>query len=129
MRYKVYTLIDITNTEARFNKNDPEWHRQQNYMTLIQTIGLRTNPIVDNKPKMLEENIKDYDFGSAFKGKHKIWTLEFTTDFSYLDPNILIEDFDLVPIITGLAESAKIDSKSFRTKDSKENNLYFTLLD
>lgn len=129
MRYEVYTLVDITNTEARFNKNDPAWHRQQNFMTLLQTVGLRTNPVVEKKPVMVEDSLKNYEFGTKFKGKHKIWKLEFETDYSYLDPEILVEDFDLVPIITGLDETAKFISNSFRTKNKEENNLYFKLLD
>ena len=129
MRYEVFTLVDITNTEARFDKNDPEWHRQQNYMTLIQTIGLRTNPIVNRKPKIVKEDLKSYDFGKKYKGKQNIWHFEFETDFSFLEQETLINDFDLIPIITSLNETVEIKEKVFQTKDNVLKNIIFKCVD
>ena len=44
--YVAYTLIDITNTnETKIARNKLHFFQQQNLNTLIQTIGLRSQPL------------------------------------------------------------------------------------
>lgn len=129
MKYEVYTLIDVTETLARFNKNDPDWHRQQNYMTFLQTVGLRANPIIDKGPLPEKINITNLGFGKKYKGQHNVWHFEFELDFSTIDYEILVNDFDLVPIISGLSETIKLEKSVFETKDADRINLIFKCID
>ena len=125
MRYEVFTLIDVTETNARFDKNDVDWHRQQNYMTFVQTVGLRANPIINKGPAPKTMNIKDLGFGTNYKGQHTVWNFTFDLEFSTIEYDILVDDFDLVPIITGLGETVKLEKSVFETKDPKNINLIF----
>lgn len=129
MRYEVYTLIDVTETQARFDKNNPDWHRQQNYMTFLQTVGLRANPVIDRGPKPKRMNIKDLGFGTSYKGQHNVWQFEFELDFATIDYNVLVDDFDLVPVITGLDETVKLANSAFETKNPERINLVFKCVD
>lgn len=129
MKYQVTTLIDITETRARFDKNDVDWHRQQNYMTVLQTIGLRANPIVEKSPVSKKMSVKNLGFGSKFKGQHQVWQFEFDLDFATIEQCILEEDFDLVPVISGLSETVKLDKSAFITRDAETVNLIFKCVD
>lgn len=129
MQFVLETLIDITQTNARRTDGDQlAYHQQQNFLTILQTIGLRVNINVSKKPSCEEINIKG--FGSDFKGQHKVWTLPFEIEYEdAMSLQILKDDFDLVPIITGLTETAQINKSIFRTKNSKEKNILFKLVD
>lgn len=129
MKYEVYTLIDVTETRARFDKNDPDWHRQQNYMTFLQTVGLRANPVIEHGPRPQKMNIKDLGFGTKYKGRQNVWHFEFDLDFASIDYDILIEDFDLVPVIDNLDETIKLEKSMFVTKDPEKINLIFKCVD
>ena len=129
MRYEVKTLIDITETNARFDKNNPDWHRQQNYMTFLQTVGLRANPIVQKGPMPEKKDIKDLGFGTDFKGTHNVWEFEFNLDFATIEYDVLLDDFNLVPIINELDETIKMDNPVFQTKDPEKINLIFKCVD
>ena len=126
MKFRLITLVDITETGARFNKNDPAWHQQQNFITVMQTIGLRVNIHYDRAPEVSKTQVKDLGFGSQFKGSQKVWTFEFATDFeNALDMDMLLSDFDIIPIITGLEESAKFENPVFKTSDPTQKNIVF----
>jgi len=126
MKFRLITLVDITETGARFNKNDPAWHQQQNFITVMQTIGLRVNIHYNAPPQVGKTAVKDLQFGSNFKGSQRVWQFEFETDFeNALDMEMLLRDFDLIPIITGLEESAKFQDPVFITNDPKHRNILF----
>ncbi len=129
MRFKLRTLIDITDTNARFDKSNPDWHRKQNYITLIQTISMRANPIIEKSPKISKHNISNMGFGSNFNGLHKVWELEFHTDFAEIQIEDLESDIDLVPIISNLSETIKLDKSIFQTKDDEKRNIIFEEID
>ena len=130
MRFTMITLVDITETKARFNKNDPAWHQQQNFITVIQTLGIRCN-ISYNKPIIKETlPLKDLQFGSSYKGQHSVWCFEFEPDFeAFIDLEMLENDFDLIPIITELEESVKLKRPMIETKDPKTRNTFFKCSD
>lgn len=130
MKFEIYTLIDITETQARFNKNDPLWHQQQNFMTVVQTLGLKANPVVKKSPTQFTADLKDYDFGSKFKGKKSIWHFEFEYEQQEaVTVDTLIDDFDLVPVITNLNENTKFDNSMFVTKNSSSRNIIVNCVD
>jgi hypothetical protein len=128
MKFKIKTLIDITETRAR-KGDDPQLVKQQaNFMTFYNTIGLRTNA-TDFKLDIKKEDVSKL-FGSSFKGKKTVWTAEFYVEAeASLTVDMMQEDFDLVPFITDLTEDAKFDSSVFRTQDPAHMNIIFEHLD
>ena len=125
MRFKIQTLIDITETKARFNKNDPEWHQQQNYITLLQTLGLRINPEIVQKPTKTKVSIDNLGFGKTYKGKHNVWSMVFENSYEgAITLESLQDDFNLVPVIDNLDETVKLETKAFITSEEQANILF-----
>ena len=127
MRFYLKTLIDVTQTNARRGEDPFEIRQQQNFMTLTQTLGLRVNPYFDEKPTISEMSIDNLGFGNKYKGKHKVW--EFFFDIEYeegLTVEALQEDFDIVPVISNLHETIKLDISAFRSQDKAFRNIIFS---
>ena len=130
MRFKIHTVVDITETNARRGQADKvSLDQQANYNTLIQTIGLRVNA----DPISLTTDIIDVSkimFGDAIKGKQRVWTFEFDNPYEgALSVDMLKNDFDLVPIITNLNETANIHNSIFCTKNPNDRNIIFEEID
>ena len=129
MRVTLTTVIDITETNARRHDDKLARDQQANYLTMLQTVGLRVQP----KPVLCDVNVgdvSDFGFGSAISGKQRYWQFEFEHDYAgAVTEQTLADDFDLVPIITGLNETALINNSAFRTKDNNERNIIFKLSD
>jgi hypothetical protein len=54
--YRLYTLVDITQTNvSRGPGNDLKRDQQRNFQTLIQTLGLRTQPLNVTQPIMFQK--------------------------------------------------------------------------
>jgi len=121
MIYVLRTLVDITETGEHHGPSKLEVNQQANYNTVIQCLGLRANP-APLKTVSHVDSIKDLEFGTAFKGKQRYWECEF--EIEYGDPGMeaFLEDFDLVPVITDLDETAEIYPPIFSTKDPKTKN-------
>lgn len=119
------TLVDITETKARRGDDKFRLSQQANYMTMLQTAGLRINP----NPISLKSQTKDLDgmgFGSAFKGKQQFWTFKFTFETEAgLNTELLQKDFDLVPVLSELGETVNFKNNVFRTTDDTEKNIIF----
>ncbi len=129
MRFKFHTLVDITKTEARFSKSDPCWHQQQNYLTFLQTLGLRVNVDVDNLQSETV-NLTGLGFGSSYKGEHRVWTGEFIVEYENgLSLDMLENDFHLVPVINNLEETVKLKDCVFDTKSKQSKNIIFKCVD
>lgn len=130
MKFQIRTLVDITETGVRKGADPRKVDQQANYNTLYNTIGLRTNPteFVVTSEVM---DVKGLGFGSAYKGPQKVWTVEFfveAEDSTSVD--FMKNDFDLVPIITELDETAKLDKGLFITSsDPKKSNIIFERTD
>lgn len=128
MKFIVETLVDITETGARKGQEKNLYNQQQNYLTVIQTIGLRVNILTNKKPTIVTKSAKE--FGTRYVGEQKVWIFAFEVEYEdALSLDVLIKDFDLVPIITNLEESVKINTSVFRTTDSKDKNILFKLAD
>jgi hypothetical protein len=131
MKFKITTLVDITETGTR--RTDPDkrsYHQQSNYMTALNTIGLRANPDVDQSPQISSKSIGNLGFGNKYKGKQTIWELYFEIPFQdAVTLEMLIEDFDLVPIVNNLDETIDIKEPVFRTKSQEYTNILFEQLD
>lgn len=128
MRFRLLTLIDITATGARKGDDYRKQQQQQNYLTAIQTISLRSNPIVQQKPIMKKQNIGKLGFGEDIKGSHCVWELEFAFESESHSLDFLIKDFDLVPVIAGLDETVKLEPIAFLTNGRSNRNTVFLQL-
>ena len=128
-RIQIFTVIDMTDTNVGRSGEAKQRNQQANYNTVVQTAGLRVNPM----PIALECKVDVVDgigFGSSIKDKQRYWVFTFQHEFeNALNIDQLKDDFDLVPIITGLDETALINNSAFRTKDSVETNIVFKFVD
>jgi hypothetical protein len=129
MRFKLLTLIDITRTDARRGDDPRDQRQQQNYLTALQTISLRSNPVINTYPTVEEQSIIGLGFGDAFNGKQKVWRLNFSFESESHALDFLKDDFDLVPVITDLDESIDPNTKAFLTNGNVERNIVFVQLD
>ena len=128
MRFKIRTLVDITETRARKGEDDVLYGQQQNLMTLINTLGLRTNINTIGSPSA--EFCKATEFGKDYKGEQKVWTQLIEVDYEEAtNIDFMINDFDLVPVISGLSETAEFDIPIFRTLDAKKKNIIFEFIE
>lgn len=127
MKFKVETLVDITPTNARRGNGDNfAYNQNQNFLTVIQTIGLRVNLNIVSEPTREKRSAKE--FGTKYKGQHNIWEFLFEVEYAEaLTLDMLQSDFDLVPVILDLSETAKMKNSIFRTTDSSEKNIIFKL--
>jgi len=119
----IYTLVDITNTGAKRNQDAFAYKQYQNFLTVLQTIGLRVNPTVDTDPEIVS---KHPSFGTAHKGKQRVWKLTVGIEFDgAVDEDMLRSDFAIVPFISGLEETAEFGNSVFETTDPKNKNILF----
>ena len=130
MQFRIYTLVDVTMTGARRGQDPHEYKQQQNFDTLCNVIGLRTNPS-DFKVEVLEDDVKQFKLGNEYKGKHKVWQVDFYVEAAEsTNVDFMIDDFELVPVITNLDETAKLNKDMFNSsKKSKYRNIIFEQID
>ena len=126
----IETLVDITNTGLnKFKTEDRHLINQQsNWNTAQQVMSMRANIYFDTKPTVEKRDVKD--FGSAFEGKHNVWTFRFDVEQEgALSVDALKDDFDLIPVIPGLDSTITINNVAFRTKDPERINIIFKVVD
>lgn len=129
MRFKIITLIDITKTDARRNADDKLYSQQSNYNTVVQTASLKAN-VIPEKIEYKNGSINSIGFGSKYKNKQKYWELTFDNEYyNSLTLDDLLEDFNFVPIVVNLNETVEVENPTFLTKDEKNKNIVFVLID
>lgn len=127
MKFELYTLIDITRTDARRGEDITLYKKQQNYLTAMNTIGLRANPTIKKHPQIVHTYP---NFGSVYKGKQTVWKLTF--DIEYEDATsveLMKNDFNLVPVITNLDETVEIKDNVFLTENKQYLNTVFVRIE
>tara|TARA_B100000900_G_scaffold34967_1_gene26350 strand:+ start:13859 stop:14290 length:432 start_codon:yes stop_codon:yes gene_type:complete len=131
-KFTVYTLIDITDTKITTPKQQPKkFYQAQNLNSFLQTISLRVQPNVISTKCLGNKDLKNYNFGTAFK-KRKVWTIEFDCDTSspyQKNDNpvyFLQQDFHNLPIHVGLNENLKEVEPVVDTFNKDIINTYFT---
>lgn len=130
MDYTLYTTVDITNTGQYRHEPGKEIERskEQNFQTVLQTLGIRANIQFKKKPAMLEVQGKLLGFNTS--QVIRVWQFDFSTEqdnfFEYNSNPIgyLLEDFDAVPYISGLDESMEQNYSVFVT-DGPSRNIIF----
>jgi hypothetical protein len=122
--FELFTVVDITETGAR--RGDPRLleHQQQNYLTVMNTIGLRANPTIVKAPHLYEKNIK---FGKNISAK-KVWRMVFDIEYGAHSLDMLKLDFQLVPFIKELTENTKLNDPVFQT-NGNDLNIVFKEMD
>jgi|11BtaG_2_1085332.scaffolds.fasta_scaffold01265_14 hypothetical protein len=126
--FNLHTLVDITETnEYRPSNGQLRYRQQQNFQTVINIIGLRANVITIKSPVVsLSSN---YKFGNLYKTKQKVWTYVFSIEQEgAIEKDMLIHDFNHVPVIIELEETAEIRNKLFLTKGDY-TNIIFDIID
>jgi len=130
--YKLYTLVDITNTKQYRNEIGKEKLKlqEQNFQTIIQTTGIRSNINYFNAPAMIE--IKGELIGFNTDEIIRVWRFDFYTEhkdlFKYQNDEVgyLKYDFNSVPFISGLDEMIEQNYNVFITdENSKAKNIIF----
>jgi hypothetical protein len=117
MIYSLYTLVDITATGHYRSRNDLERLQQQNFDTVIQTIGLAGNVYYQEQPIIVKADIFD-------KPNDLCWFFGWSMELDHLfekDGDELVklkELFEYVPIITGLTETAEFEKPIFKVGDN-----------
>lgn len=126
--FDVYTLVDITATGFHRNYRPEnsqltaaEWHytrnQQRNWDTVIQLIGLRSQPINVTDPEVINyPQAEPLGFGLNFHHycDLKVWHFRFEYE-SYVNARLIRNDFDHVPIIIGLNETVQFAQPCFRS--------------
>lgn len=128
MDYRLYTLVDITESGVHRGSDKKAVGQQANYNTMVQVIGLQSNVT----PKLVKKHTKDIKglgFGSQFKGEHNYWEFIFEIEYGLLDAETLKSNFDLVPVILGLEETVEMDLATFNAQKSKKTNIVFDIDD
>jgi hypothetical protein len=129
-----YTLVDITPTHV-IRSHDPDdikRNQQRNWETVLRCMSLRTQPLHISEPRVLNDiEISDNSiFGEFYEGTQKIWAWTWATENRgvYDLPNdnmgALLQDFEQVPIICGLEETARFILPIFYPYGSIKN-IYF----
>jgi len=79
-------------------------------------------------------DIKNLEFGSAYKGKHMVWSFRFSPDRSgvysknHSEVGSLVYDLDQVPIIKNLTETINIDKAMFNCTDQQYRNVIVKMI-
>lgn len=128
---EIQTLIDISETRSvRPGQGSPlEQGQYKNFITLKQCLELRSNIMYETGAQVETKDVKDLNFGSKFKGKHKIWTFRFSPERhgAYVDNDndvgCLFTDLHEIPVIKNLTETINIEKAVFDVKDPALKNI------
>lgn len=131
--YTAYTLVDITNSNITSHKshNDSGYNQQQNLNTLIQTIGLRSQPIDIKVSVLYAQDVVKYRFGNSFRGLHNVWKFDFASEHSDVYSNnndnvyFLKKDCHRVAFTPFLDETVNFVNNIFDTVNEDTINIYF----
>jgi hypothetical protein len=129
--FQGYSLVDITATGVTRGNDSHERNQQRNWETVLQCIGLRTQPQNIQLPEVFElDNINNLDFGDFYQGSQRVWVWAWTAEQTgiYDLPNKplggLQQDFEQVPVVTYLTETARFMLPIFYPYGSIKN-IYF----
>ena len=118
-KFTLKTTVDITNHIKVSKENRIAYGQKQNFMTVINTIGLRVNPTIEDDPILVQDN-------KNFKD-NKVWQLTFTIAFEgALTIDMMLNDFMLVPFIAELEETKDFKENVFLTKGADKNIVFET---
>lgn len=114
MKYCLYTTVDITETGLYRGGDELLCNQQQNFDTIVQTIGLCGNIYFEQTPRVIPSN----------KFADKTWYFEWQMELDDLFKRdndhvaILRDIFEYVPFIPNLTETAKFDIPMFKVNQN-----------
>jgi len=122
-RYQIITLVDITRSQAHRSETDRiKVGQQANFNSLIQAIGIRSNPTWTKDPTLNTGRLPEPHTG---KCHHWIWDFDIEQEQIYLkgsDPvGLLLEDLHNIPIVPNLLNTADIHPAVFQTTGPDPN--------
>jgi len=125
--FELTTLVDITKTNARRGEDKIAYGQQQNYMSVVQTLGLRTNVEISD-PVFKKQ--KATGFGSEYATKNlNVWRCIITVEQDESHSiEMMQQDFNLIPVIKDLNENVNLKEAIFWTSDPKKCNILFKIL-
>jgi hypothetical protein len=130
MQYKLYTTVDITNTgqyRTEPGKEHLRW-KEQNFQTILQTLGIRANVSFTEKPVVSE--MRGSLVGFNTDEIVRVWRFDFNTEREFLfekDNNpigLMLEDFEGIPYISGLDECMEQNYNVFVTDGAARNIIF-----
>jgi hypothetical protein len=130
MEYMIYTTVDITNTgqyRSEPGKEAARW-KEQNFQTLLQTIGIRANISYNKPPEQVQ--IKGTMLGFETTNIVRAWRFDFYTERDGIfekngdTVGCLISDFEGVPYISGLDECMEQNYAVFVTEGPARNIVF-----
>ena len=132
MDYKLYTLVNITHTGQYRNEagKEPQRYQEQNFNTVLQTLGLRSNIWYERGPQMLEVGGRLVGFNTD--DVVRVWRFDWRVEQPNVyaengDPlSFLKQDFHLVPYISGLGEAMEQRYAVFNTENPGANIVFHT---
>ena len=122
MIINVKTLVDITETLTRKGPDIKLVKQQNNHDTILQACSLRGNVQL----LTCTTEINNENFGTANVGKNRFWSLKLESEYPFTD-DMLLDDLDFLPIITGLDETGLIHNNVILTKDKVYKNTIFLI--
>lgn len=133
-RHILYTTVDITQTNVRIKSNVDDWslqrNQQRNLDTLIQTLGLRSQPVNIHVKKVVALPAH-FDLGTNLSELSNVWVMEFDIEhYKAFGENceLALKDLNYVPIINGLTETTPAFPPVFQTTGTFKNvNIIFML--
>lgn len=115
--FTICTLVDITATGVTRNRPGDEHKRNQhrNWETVLQVLGIRAQPTLVEGPMsgVVDEQLLGKLFGEVYTGEQRVWIASFSIEHRNVyrrDEDqlaLLAEDFNQVPVVTGLDETAR----------------------
>ena len=124
MEFKLYTLVDITETGLHRGPDRDAVRQQANFNSIIQSIGMRAN-VNPQGVKQHNGSVSKLNFGSNYKGKQNYWEFTFAIDYGATSIEMLESDFNLVPVLDQLQETIELNPAIFITKNDETRNIYF----
>jgi hypothetical protein len=132
-----FTLVDITETYVTQHSTDrvKERNQQRNWETIQQTLALKTQVLRIDQMQSSSADVSKLKFGEFYLNelgfKYNFWAFEF--DIEYIDAyvvdsdpyGILIRDFENVPVIMGLDETAPAPPASMFFTQGPYKNIHF----
>lgn len=112
--FQGYTLVDITATGAvRGTDDELPRNQQRNWETVVQCMGLRAQPQHIQAPQVQSVDLDLLEFGDFYSGEQQVWiwtwAVEQTGVYDINEQPLtgLQRDFEQVPIVVGLEETAR----------------------
>ena len=128
--YTGFTLVDITATGVTRGNDIQQRGQQSNWETVLQTIGLISQPMDICEPTRLESSLDYLEFGDLYQGTHSVWAWSFRVEHAdvFADASNplgrLNNYFDQVPVVCGLDETARFMLPIFFTSGSIKNTYF-----